>query len=184
VNRQLTERERALLNALLSVDFTAGVEGLRREAEQATVVGGCGCGCPSIDFYKQPRLGMQVRVNAATEGNFGGLFLYTLGGRLGGIEWVGTSDEVDPPGVPDPATLTIHPAESALPSPRDGTQALLVRPRRRPFSRGVRRQCLRRSGQATCCDGLSSRRYRYRRFRTSSATCRCLTWTKGMSYRT
>ncbi len=109
VNRPLTERERAVLNALLSVDF-AGVEGLRREAEQAMVVGGCGCGCPSIDFYKQPGQGMHVRVNAATQRNFDGLFLYTVGGRLGGIEWVGTSDEGDPPEFPDPATLTINPA--------------------------------------------------------------------------
>jgi hypothetical protein len=70
----------------------------------------CGCGCPSIDFYKQPGVGMHVRVNAATGRNFDGLFRYTLGPRLGGIEWVGTSDAGDSAEFPDPATLTINPA--------------------------------------------------------------------------
>lgn len=109
MGRALTERERAVLDAMLSVDFD-GVDGLRREAEQATVVGGCGCGCPSIDFYKQVGAGMRVRVNAATPGHFDGLFLYTVGGRLGGIEWVGSPEEGNPPEFPDPSTFTIMPA--------------------------------------------------------------------------
>ena len=109
VNRPLTARERAVLDALLSVEFE-GVEGLRREAEHAKVVGTCGCGCPSIDFYKQPGQGMHVRVNAVSQSQFDGLFLYTLGERLGGIEWVGTSDEGNPPEFPDPSTLAIQPA--------------------------------------------------------------------------
>ena len=69
MNRPLTEREQAVLNALLSVDFD-GVQGLRSEAEQATVVGGCGCGCPSVGFYNEPGQGMQVRVNAARPRRF------------------------------------------------------------------------------------------------------------------
>lgn len=109
MTRPLTERERAVLNALLSVDFD-GVQGLRIEAEQAMVVGGCGCGCPSVDFYNESGQGMHVRVNAATQGQFDGLFLYTVAGRLGGIEWVGNLDERDPPEFPDPATWTINPA--------------------------------------------------------------------------
>jgi hypothetical protein len=39
---------------------------------------------------------MHIRVNAAVEGSFDGLFLYTVGGRLGGIEWVGVSEDGDP----------------------------------------------------------------------------------------
>ena len=109
MNRPLTDREQAVLNALLTVDFD-GVQGLRSEAEQATVVGGCGCGCPSVDFYNEPGQGMQVRVNAAIQGQFDELFLFTVAGRLGGIEWVGNSDEGDPPEFPDPATLLINPA--------------------------------------------------------------------------
>ena len=109
MNSPLTGRERAVLDALLSVNFD-GVEELRSQAEQVTVVGTCGCGCPSIDFYNEPGQGMHVRVNAATQSQFDGLFLYTVGGRLGGIEWVGTSDEGNPPEFPDPATMTIDPA--------------------------------------------------------------------------
>lgn len=107
-SRPPTARERAVLNALLSVDFD-GVEQLRTEAEQAEVVGGCGCGCPSIDFYSEPGEGMNIRVNAGY-GDFDGLFLFTVGDRLGGIEWVGASGNGDPAEFPDPATLSIEPA--------------------------------------------------------------------------
>ncbi|MGZ6772775.1 MAG: hypothetical protein ACXVGA_09630 [Mycobacteriaceae bacterium] len=95
-----------MLDALLSADFD-GVEDLREQAAQAVVVGGCGCGCPSINFYEAVGMGMDVRVNAATENEFDGLFLFTLGGRLGGIEWVGTSGEGNPSEFPDPARLKI-----------------------------------------------------------------------------
>jgi hypothetical protein len=107
-SRPLTARERAVLNALLSVEFD-GVDQLRREAEAAVVVGGCGCGCPSIDFYSEPDQGMHIRVNAS-HGDFDGLFLFTVDGRLGGIEWVGASGDGDPAEFPDPATLSIEPA--------------------------------------------------------------------------
>ena len=108
--RSLTQRERAVLDALLAADFE-GVEQLRSEAENAVVIGGCECGCPSIDFYDQPGAGMHVRVNAQVDGTPNGLFLYTVGGRLGGIEWVGTSD-ADPAEFPDPSTLVVAPASS------------------------------------------------------------------------
>jgi hypothetical protein len=52
---------------------------------------------------------MQVRVNATVEGSIDHLFLYSLGGRLGGIEWVGVSDN-KPSEFPDPALLTVTPA--------------------------------------------------------------------------
>ncbi|HZC52138.1 MAG TPA: hypothetical protein VE441_06535 [Mycobacterium sp.] len=109
MNRPLTARERAVLDALLAVDFD-GVEQLRREAKDAVVVGGCDCGCPSIDFYNQVGEGMDIRVNAGVDGTFDGLFLYTVGGHLGGIEWVGNSEEADPDEFPDPERLTISPA--------------------------------------------------------------------------
>ena len=41
--RQLTERERAVLEALLSVDIL-GVEALRHQASKVVVVDTCGCG--------------------------------------------------------------------------------------------------------------------------------------------
>jgi|GEM_PF-6647404 len=109
VGRPLTDRERAVLDALLDTRFD-GVEALRIEACAAEVVGTCGCGCPSIDFHDEPGAGMHVRVNATVDGTHDGLFLYTVGGRLGGIEYVGACDEGDPDELPDPARLMITPA--------------------------------------------------------------------------
>lgn len=109
VRRPLTQRESDVLNALLSVEFV-GVEDLRAQAQSVMVLGACGCGCPSIDFYVQRGVGMHVRVNAAIKESHDGLFLYTLGDRVGGIEYVGVSDERGPEELPDPARLTIEPA--------------------------------------------------------------------------
>jgi hypothetical protein len=108
-SRPLTGRERAVLDALLSSDFS-DVEMLRAQAEHVQVVGVCGCGCPSIDFRTEPGVGLRVRVNAAIAGgSYDGLFLFTLGDHLGGIEYVGSSGEKDPPELPEPALLVIEP---------------------------------------------------------------------------
>lgn len=104
VERPLTQRERDVLDALLSLEFE-GVTELRLQAKRALVVGVCGCGCPSIDFYKEPGVGMRVRVNAAIRGTNDGLFLFTLGDKLAGIEYAGVADEGDPPELPDPSLL-------------------------------------------------------------------------------
>ncbi|MBO0838028.1 MAG: hypothetical protein J2P28_21285 [Actinobacteria bacterium] len=108
VRRPLTMRERAVLDALLSADFD-GVEDLRRQANTSVVVGECVCGCPSIDFHKERGVSMQVRVNAAVEGSYDGLFLCTVGDRLDGIEWVSASDRRDPTEFPDPEVLAVRP---------------------------------------------------------------------------
>jgi len=106
--RSLTRRERALLDALLDVDFQ-GVEELRREATEVVVVRMCGCGCPSVDFGRGR--GMAILVNAAVPGSGDGLFLYTVedpqrGRVLGGIEWVGVG-EADPDEFPTPDLFVI-----------------------------------------------------------------------------
>jgi hypothetical protein len=111
--RPLTRRERAVLEALLAEDLP-GAEPLRRQSAAVTVVGGCGCGCPSIDFQPDRGRGMTVRVNAAVRGAHDGLFLYTIedpqrGELLGGIEWVGV-EGTDPDELPSPDLLDIHPA--------------------------------------------------------------------------
>lgn len=108
--RQLTARERAVLDLLLASDFPAA-EALREQAKTVEVVEICGCGCPSIDFVRGRGLGMSLRVNAVHDGSNDGLFLWTiedesLGDRLGGIEWVGVSDS-DPDEFPDPAAITV-----------------------------------------------------------------------------
>ncbi|RKT53652.1 hypothetical protein [Saccharothrix australiensis] len=109
--RPLTERERAVLEALLAVEFR-GAEVLRRQAAEVMVIGMCGCGCPSIDFRSTHGRGMAVRVNAATP-DHDGLFLYTVEGfegteALGGIEWVGVGG-TDPDEFPPPSLLRIEP---------------------------------------------------------------------------
>jgi hypothetical protein len=111
--RPLTQRERAVLEALLTVDFQ-DVETMRRQAAEVVVVGTCGCGCPSIDFQHGRGLGMAIRVNAGVRGSHDGLFLYTIedpqrGEVLGGIEWLGV-EEADPDELPSPDLLDIRPA--------------------------------------------------------------------------
>lgn len=111
--RLLTQRERAVLDTLLAVDFP-DAEPLRRQAAEVVVVDACGCGCPSIDFEHGRGLGMTVRVNAGIRGSHDGLFLYTVddpqrGEVLGGIEWVGV-EEPGPDGFPSPDLLAPIPA--------------------------------------------------------------------------
>lgn len=107
VERPLTPREREVLDALLAVEFD-GVDELRAQAPAATVVGTCSCGCPSIDFFKRQGAGMHIRVNATVRGTNDGLFLYSVGERLGGIEYVGVSDAGDPGELPAPALLAVE----------------------------------------------------------------------------
>ena len=110
--RRLTTRERSVLEGLLAMGVE-GVERLRHQAADAQVVGGCDCGCPSIDFFKGPSGGMRPIVNAGVRGSstFDGLFLYTVdvpgtGPVLGGIEWVGQGQS-DPDEFPQPEDLDI-----------------------------------------------------------------------------
>ena len=110
--RPLTGRERAVLTALLAAEF-AGVDRLRPQAEDAQVLNGCGCGCPSIDFVEGRGTGMTAVVNASVRDSttYDGLFLYTVGvpgvGEvLGGIEWVGQG-ESDPEELPAPGELIV-----------------------------------------------------------------------------
>jgi hypothetical protein len=111
--RPLTQREQAVLEALLMVDLD-NVETLRRQAAEVVVVGTCGCGCPSIDFQHGRGRGMTTRVNGDVRDSQGGLFLYTIedpqqGEVLGSIEWVGV-EETDPDELPSPEVLDIRPA--------------------------------------------------------------------------
>ena len=108
----MTAREKAVLTALLSVDFE-GVERLRAQITGTQVRSGCGCGCPSIDFVEGRGNGMTVVVNAGVKDSdtYDGLFLYTvdmpgIGDVLGGIEWVGQG-ESDPDELPAPEDLNI-----------------------------------------------------------------------------
>jgi hypothetical protein len=110
MTRELTTREQAVLEALLAVDLP-GVEELREQAAGAVVVGGCTCGCPSIDFARATGTGLHIRVDASVADSPGdGLFLFTYDGVLGGIEGVGASGVDDPDELPDPSRLVVTPA--------------------------------------------------------------------------
>lgn len=106
MDRPLTERERAVLDAMLAVDFE-GVETYRRQAAAVRVIGMCRCGCPSVDFHNEPGVGMSILVNAGVRDSFDGLFMYAVAGRLGGIEYVSNSDEMAVE-LPDPSMLEIQ----------------------------------------------------------------------------
>ncbi|GIM98234.1 hypothetical protein [Paractinoplanes toevensis] len=110
--RPLTQRERAVLEALLATNLENAGD-LRRQMADVVVVGVCGCGCPSIDFQHGRGLGMTVQVNAAVRGTLDGLLLYTIedserGNLLGGIEWV-DAGAANPDEFPSPDLLDIRP---------------------------------------------------------------------------
>jgi hypothetical protein len=111
-SRELTVRERAVLAALLAVDFD-GAPALRAQAAGARVVDGCGCGCPSIAFVSGPGFGMDPKVNGFPHQGHSSLFLYTIADadgtqRLGGIEWAGIDER--PRQFPAPETFTVEAA--------------------------------------------------------------------------
>lgn len=56
---------------------------------------------------------MHIRVNAGVRGTNDGMFLYTVGPWLGGIEWVGVSEN-DPTEFPEPSLLDIEVADPSL----------------------------------------------------------------------
>jgi hypothetical protein len=105
MDRPLTERERGVLDALLSAEFV-GAEDFRRQSMAARVVGRCGCGCPSIDFTNVPGNGLTVLVDAGITGTDDSLFLFSLGDSLGGIEYVGVSEGTATE-LPEPSSIFI-----------------------------------------------------------------------------
>ncbi|MEV4277629.1 hypothetical protein [Actinoplanes xinjiangensis] len=111
-SRELTGRERAVLAALLAVDFD-GAAALREQAAGTRVVAGCACGCPSIEFEAGRGFGMNPKVNGFPYEGHSTLLLYTIvdadgGERLGGIEWAGI--EQKPRELPSPETFAVEAA--------------------------------------------------------------------------
>ena len=89
--RPLTANEHDLIEAMLGA-VRSGVSRYIGQLETAEVVGGCGCGCPSIDF----RIASAVTEEAPSpvlvadaespEGVPVGVILWTRGGCLSGLE--------------------------------------------------------------------------------------------------
>ena len=96
MSRPLTPREREVLTFLLAGDVPGAAE-LRAQAETARVTGRCGCGCPTIDLAvdeELPAARLTERVVVEADAPDGGLIVFTDDGRLSGLEYWTTSDEV------------------------------------------------------------------------------------------
>jgi hypothetical protein len=91
--RPLSESERRILDALLSSPFVGALE-LRTQVEQAKVVGGCDCGCPTVylevpeETPPSPARGVPVSADVAPVGDKlgGGILLFVESGRLSSLE--------------------------------------------------------------------------------------------------
>ena len=108
--RPLTADEHDLIEAMLGA-VRSGVSRYIGQLETAEVVGGCGCGCPSIDF----RIASAVTEEAPSpvlvadaespEGVPVGVILWARGGCLSGLE-VHPWDGSDVIRLPRPETLS------------------------------------------------------------------------------
>ena len=104
----MTEREREVLDLLLSADFKESND-LRRQARTAIAMDGCDCGCPSVDFvHPEVPPGLNPVVNASVRDSNDAVFLFMEGPYLGGIEYVGI-DEPIATELPPPSQLEILP---------------------------------------------------------------------------
>jgi hypothetical protein len=104
--RRLTARERDVLSALLGL-VTPSAERLRKQLAEATVVGVCGCGCPSIYFAHDARgEGVEVNAEAAIDCTDDAVLLFVNSrGDLDSLEYMWISDSPRSE-FPDASTLT------------------------------------------------------------------------------
>ena len=105
--RPLSQRERSVPEALLSVDFP-DVERLRLQAQSVRVVSRCECGCPTIHFsdYQLPN---RLVVDGETSLEVGqSVLLFVTDEGLDSLEsgWMTDSPPTEFPKVED---LTIRP---------------------------------------------------------------------------
>ncbi len=109
IRRLATPEERQLVEWLLrNAATTPDAASFLDQVTDLRVVGGCGCGCPSIDF----KIGGQDAVasiiadasGTSPEGLPIGVMLWAKHGRISGLE-VYPFDDADKFGLPDLATL-------------------------------------------------------------------------------
>ncbi|MEV4186691.1 hypothetical protein AB0J28_35235 [Streptosporangium canum] len=114
--RHLSAEEQAVILALLVQDFP-GTDELRAQVPSATVTGGCGCGCATVDL--RPGTGPRaldspvqngVLVSASVKGDRDGVLLFIEDGYLSCLEIYTTEDEPAP--LPHPEDLTVDPPGS------------------------------------------------------------------------
>jgi hypothetical protein len=107
--RPLTAVERAVLDRLLGVEFD-GVEVLRDQVKDLLVTGGCGCGCPTINFQEGPSGGLGIVTEAWTPTKDRSVLLFVDGKRrLQSLELQWMTD-APPTEWPDPDELIVQAA--------------------------------------------------------------------------
>ena len=103
-----------MLDLVLSSDFD-GADELREQAKSAFVVGGCDCGCPSVDLRAwrgAPAVGLasrlvpsELEVVPAGDEPSGQVILFADDGRLSYLEYVFFGDT--PAKWPDPSRIRV-----------------------------------------------------------------------------
>jgi hypothetical protein len=99
VNRPLRQDEKALLAFLLSADVP-GCDVLRMQAESATVVGECECGCGTIGLEVSPGVptaGLVKPQPLEAYGEMIDVLLFARNGFLGSLEIVFYEDSAERP---------------------------------------------------------------------------------------
>jgi len=95
MSRPLTDRERAAVEVMLSVEFD-GAQMYRDQIDTLRVAGTCGCGCLTIDFARAEKgQGEEMLTEAYTENAL--VMLFAHSGRLSCLEYAPVSDELPMP---------------------------------------------------------------------------------------
>ena len=113
--RPLNDAERRVLGALLEPEFD-GVGELRLQAAAVQVVGGCDCGCPTVDLRAggPPASALRQRRLSPVEGRIapqddeppGEILLFLEEGRIVSMEYVSYTDQA-PAAWPAPDRVTV-----------------------------------------------------------------------------
>ena len=107
--RALTDEERLLATWMLEHGEPEALSFLSQVAH-ASVVGGCKCGCASIDFavdgHLPPLGGLQILGDYlfGSEADLSGVFIFAKGGVLAGLEVYGLASDA-PSSLPHPSSL-------------------------------------------------------------------------------
>jgi len=111
VERPLTEKERLITIWLLQHGNPEALTFLS-DVERATVVRGCPCGCPSIDFAIAGVLSKDGGIKVLSDyywinddDHTNGIFVYSISGQLAGLEVYSCDGECSMVGIPDPIDL-------------------------------------------------------------------------------
>src|SRR5574341_1355123 len=91
INRRISDREIAVIRAALGGARVPGAEALVEPSlENLQVVGGCACGCASVEFARSeesvPSVVVADGIGTTDAGGMVGVLVWGEGGRLTGLE--------------------------------------------------------------------------------------------------